>query len=490
LKKVYFDARLVDNNQTMRNWKLVQECLRKDGITKQLPVQRIIEGRFQDNLECLQWFYRFFTEKNGESKVESYAGLEERKRSRGGTLFGSPAPFKLKKRRKIKSSLFQRRLILDRKSSKPKQSSTKRRTSSLNEFKSVSYSRSLSPDNRPCTFSAEEPENKAIAEKKLRLQNLNNEKQILRNQISFLKNKTSECQEYLKQIETLYQEQKHSEIGKKLRKLLYEAPTIETFEEFRKSDEVLQNKMTEIRNKILHPDPIVCGSVSESQKNELLDSCEPQSNCESPRTSNSYLTPCNDDLPSSRPSIENQHALKPPQAIYSNSSVAQNNQNSIPSRLSISIQASSRITVNANSTDISVESNLAEEKIKKLDSKLLSFLTLPENLKPRAESTANSDELLPLTNPAIQSAGSSRSLRSECSQSSDVVTRSLRKPKKRLMGLSKSASQLIQPKSTAKENIQSPSVTVPKNFSRIRKPSTFSLRKKLTTVKSANNLDD
>ena len=41
------------------------QSMRNDSLTNQLfkdiPIQRLVKGRFQDNFEFLQWFYKFFT---------------------------------------------------------------------------------------------------------------------------------------------------------------------------------------------------------------------------------------------------------------------------------------------------------------------------------------------------------------------------------------------------------------------------------------------
>lgn len=43
------------------NWKVLQESFKRLHIEKDIPIQRLVKGRFQDNFEFLQWFYKFFT---------------------------------------------------------------------------------------------------------------------------------------------------------------------------------------------------------------------------------------------------------------------------------------------------------------------------------------------------------------------------------------------------------------------------------------------
>ena len=42
------------------NYKVLQTCFVKLGIEKNIDVDRLIKGRYQDNLEFMQWFKRFF----------------------------------------------------------------------------------------------------------------------------------------------------------------------------------------------------------------------------------------------------------------------------------------------------------------------------------------------------------------------------------------------------------------------------------------------
>lgn len=59
LKKVKFDAKL--EHAYIDNWKVLQEAFKRLHIEKDIPIQRLVKGRFQDNFEFLQWFYKFYT---------------------------------------------------------------------------------------------------------------------------------------------------------------------------------------------------------------------------------------------------------------------------------------------------------------------------------------------------------------------------------------------------------------------------------------------
>jgi hypothetical protein len=65
LKKVKFATKL--EHEYINNWKILQSCLKKVGIDKLIPIERLVKGRFQDNFEFAQWFKKFFDANyNGE----------------------------------------------------------------------------------------------------------------------------------------------------------------------------------------------------------------------------------------------------------------------------------------------------------------------------------------------------------------------------------------------------------------------------------------
>jgi len=58
VKKIDHKAR--HSWEYMKNWKIIQTLFRKESIPKKIPVEKLVQGKFQDNLEFLQWFYHFF----------------------------------------------------------------------------------------------------------------------------------------------------------------------------------------------------------------------------------------------------------------------------------------------------------------------------------------------------------------------------------------------------------------------------------------------
>ncbi|UYV74231.1 MAPRE2 [Cordylochernes scorpioides] len=58
LKKVKFKTNL--EHEYIHNFKVLQAAFKRVGADKNVPIDRLIKGRFQDNFEFLQWFKKFF----------------------------------------------------------------------------------------------------------------------------------------------------------------------------------------------------------------------------------------------------------------------------------------------------------------------------------------------------------------------------------------------------------------------------------------------
>jgi len=58
MKRVKFDTNIERN--CLDNFKLLQTCFSKTGVDKNIPVQDLVRGKFQDNFEFVQWFKKFF----------------------------------------------------------------------------------------------------------------------------------------------------------------------------------------------------------------------------------------------------------------------------------------------------------------------------------------------------------------------------------------------------------------------------------------------
>eukprot|EP01104_Vermistella_antarctica_P010022 TRINITY_DN2641_c0_g1_i1.p1 TRINITY_DN2641_c0_g1~~TRINITY_DN2641_c0_g1_i1.p1 ORF type:complete len:249 (+),score=78.44 TRINITY_DN2641_c0_g1_i1:156-902(+) len=73
MKKINFNAR--QEHEYVPNYKVLQVALNRVGIDKHVNVGMLIKGRYQDNLEMLQWFKRYWdVNNNGEPYNPSVGG--------------------------------------------------------------------------------------------------------------------------------------------------------------------------------------------------------------------------------------------------------------------------------------------------------------------------------------------------------------------------------------------------------------------------------
>lgn len=75
LGKVKYNARTHD--EIMTNYKILQSSFTRLGIKKVVDIQRLRQGRFQDNLEFLQWLKRYYDIK--APKDSAYSARERRR---------------------------------------------------------------------------------------------------------------------------------------------------------------------------------------------------------------------------------------------------------------------------------------------------------------------------------------------------------------------------------------------------------------------------
>merc|ERR1712129_557537 len=67
---------------------LLQNAFQKCDIEKVIPVQRLIKARYQDNLEFLQWMYKYARDTyNGDPDDPTYDAIGRRSKSKGGKDF-------------------------------------------------------------------------------------------------------------------------------------------------------------------------------------------------------------------------------------------------------------------------------------------------------------------------------------------------------------------------------------------------------------------
>ena len=58
LQRVNFDAK--HEYEYVKNYKVLQTVFERNNVDKAIDVQRLIKGKYQDNLEFLQWIKRFY----------------------------------------------------------------------------------------------------------------------------------------------------------------------------------------------------------------------------------------------------------------------------------------------------------------------------------------------------------------------------------------------------------------------------------------------
>jgi RP/EB family microtubule-associated protein len=85
LHKVNFDAK--HDYEYVQNFKILQEVFNKMEVTRHVDVEKLIKGKYQDNLEMLQWMKNFFDLKYGG---QEYKAKEKREQAQQGYKKGRP----------------------------------------------------------------------------------------------------------------------------------------------------------------------------------------------------------------------------------------------------------------------------------------------------------------------------------------------------------------------------------------------------------------
>ncbi|CAL9702413.1 unnamed protein product [Knipowitschia caucasica] len=74
LKKVKFGAKL--EHEFIQNFKMLQVAFKKIGVDKNIPVDKLVKGKFQDNFEFVQWFKKFFDANYGGHEYDPVAARQ------------------------------------------------------------------------------------------------------------------------------------------------------------------------------------------------------------------------------------------------------------------------------------------------------------------------------------------------------------------------------------------------------------------------------
>jgi len=92
LHKVNFNAK--QEYEYINNFKVLQTSFDKFGIDKAIDVSKLVKGKYQDNVEFLQWLKRYYDLHHPEAE---YNAVERRKQAMGGKVMapsttGAPKP--------------------------------------------------------------------------------------------------------------------------------------------------------------------------------------------------------------------------------------------------------------------------------------------------------------------------------------------------------------------------------------------------------------
>lgn len=88
LKKIKFATRL--EHEYIQNFKALQTCFKKNGVDKQIPIEKLVKGKFQDNFEFLQWFKRLFDANYDGSEYDPVAARSGQEVATGTKVGGRP----------------------------------------------------------------------------------------------------------------------------------------------------------------------------------------------------------------------------------------------------------------------------------------------------------------------------------------------------------------------------------------------------------------
>lgn len=92
LKKVKFNAKL--EHDYIHNFKILQNVFKKYEVDKEIPIDKLIKGKFQDNFEFMQWFKKFFDANYDQKDYDPVAARQGQVTS--GASPASSAPAKAK----------------------------------------------------------------------------------------------------------------------------------------------------------------------------------------------------------------------------------------------------------------------------------------------------------------------------------------------------------------------------------------------------------
>ncbi|POM60186.1 Microtubule -associated protein EB1 [Phytophthora palmivora] len=79
------DWMATQQHECVHNYKLLQQGFTTLGITKRIPVDKLVRGKYQDNLEFLQWLKCFYD--SHKAPLQPYDARARRAKGRGGVQY-------------------------------------------------------------------------------------------------------------------------------------------------------------------------------------------------------------------------------------------------------------------------------------------------------------------------------------------------------------------------------------------------------------------
>lgn len=89
LEKVRFDAR--HEYDYVINYKVLQACFDRVGMKRQIDVEKLVKGKYQDNFEFMQWVKAYF-DNHATEQAKEYSGLARRQEIKSRAASGAPSP--------------------------------------------------------------------------------------------------------------------------------------------------------------------------------------------------------------------------------------------------------------------------------------------------------------------------------------------------------------------------------------------------------------
>ena len=102
MSKVNWSAKM--SHEYVGNYKLLQKAFTKNKVQRYVDVDKLIRGKYQDNLEFCQWLKAFWDMQNGAGGRENYDPIAVRAKGKGGKTVATGASSGSRVRAPVRSS--------------------------------------------------------------------------------------------------------------------------------------------------------------------------------------------------------------------------------------------------------------------------------------------------------------------------------------------------------------------------------------------------